>query len=201
MQDFVALQGGRIVKTFVEVESGKNNDRVELAEAMSHAASTNSTLIIATLDRLSRDAAFLLRIKDAGVRITTCDGVAENGDVLAWGVRAIMAQSEREKISERTRRALQVLKDNKVKLGNPNGAAALHRAGKKNTDAIAAVKAQADAYAYRLRRTIRDYKASGATSLRQIAARLTEDGFEPPRGGKWGPSNVRNILARLETVA
>lgn len=199
---FAKVNGGEIVATFVEVESGKNDKREQLSKALEFAEVTNSVLLISTLDRLSRDTAFLMNIRKANVRIMTCDGAAQDGDVLAWGVKSLMAQAEREKISERTRNALQAAKARGVKLGNPNGAEPFRRAGKGNTDSRAAMKANADTFARKLRNIIADYrsKADVPPSLRQIAAYLNSLGVETAQKKAWHASNVANLLRRLETA-
>jgi DNA invertase Pin-like site-specific DNA recombinase len=100
----------------------------ELEKALTLAKLTGATLVVARLDRLSRNAAFLLTLRDSGVRFLACDMPLANG--LNVGVIALVAQQEREAISRRTGEALAAVKARGVKLGNPNGAAALRRAGK-----------------------------------------------------------------------
>lgn len=200
VQQWAVLNNCTIGREFVEVESGKVNDRPQLAEALADARIKGQTLVIATLDRLSRDAAFLMNIRSAGVTIACADGTTT--DVLNWGMRALISQDEREKISARTRAALQARKARNpdLKLGNPNGAAAFRRAGKGNADAIVAVKADADAFAARLKPTIRRLQAEGNTTLRRLAEALNNEGVKTPRGGDWHATSVKNLLARLERV-
>ena len=94
---------------------------------------TGDTLAIAKLDRLSRNAAFLLTLRASGVRFLTAD-LPEAND-LTVGIMALVARQEREAIARRTKEALAVAKSRGVSLGNPNGAAALRRAG-KGTEAL-----------------------------------------------------------------
>jgi DNA invertase Pin-like site-specific DNA recombinase len=94
----------RLLQSFTEVEIGKHADRPELARAMEHARLTGSTLLIAKLDRLSRDAHFLIGLQKSGVAFTACD--MPYADQFTVGIMALVAQKEREMISERTKAAL-----------------------------------------------------------------------------------------------
>ena len=179
---------------FTEVESGRNPDRPELGKALHLAKVTGATLVIAKLDRLSRNAAFLLTLRDSGVRFVAVD-MPEAND-LTVGIMALVAQQEREAISRRTKEALAVAKARGVKLGNPNGAAALRRAGKGGVALRAAVAANAPAFATDLAPVLADIRAQGHTSLRAIAAELTRRGMRTRRGGRWSVSNVKGLLAR-----
>jgi len=111
---------------------------------------------------------------------------------------ALVAQAEREAISRRTREALAVARSRGVKLGNPNGAAALRRAGKGGASLREAVGRNADAHARDLAPVIEDIRARGATSLRAIAAELNARGMLTRRGGRWHVSTVTNLLERLQ---
>jgi DNA invertase Pin-like site-specific DNA recombinase len=126
---FAAQRGAALIARFTEVESGRNPDRPELGRALHLAKVTGATLVIAKLDRLSRNAAFLLTLRDSGVRFAAVD-LPEAND-LTVGIMALVAQQEREAISRRTKEALAIARSRGVKLGNPNGAAALKRAGKR----------------------------------------------------------------------
>ena len=184
-----------IVASFTEVESGKNNERPELLKALHTAKVTGSVLVIAKLDRLSRNAAFLLTLRDSGVRFVAADMPA--ADNLTVGFMALVAQQEREATSKRTKDALQAAKARGTKLGNPNGAAALLRAGKGNAAGVKAVKAKADDHAGNLRPVIEALKAEGVESLGALAQALNEGGMVTPRGGIWHKTSVRNLLTRL----
>lgn len=104
---------------FAEVECGRKAERPELGKALHLAKVTGATLVIAKLDRPSRHAAFLLALRDSGVRFVAVD-MPEAND-LTVGIMAIVAQAEREAISRRTKEALAVAKARGVKLGNPMG--------------------------------------------------------------------------------
>jgi hypothetical protein len=112
-------------------------------------------------------------------------------------IMAAVAQAERKMISDRTRAALAAAKARGQRLGNPNGAAAFRRANKGNGAAIVAAKGKADTHAKRLRPTIERLQGEGHRSLRQLTAALNEQGILTPRGARWHPSTVRNVLARL----
>ncbi|PWJ13814.1 recombinase family protein [Jannaschia seohaensis] len=125
---FADARAATVLARFTEVESGGKNDRPELDKALTLARLTGATLVIAKLDRLSRNAAFLLTLQASGVSFLACD-IPEAND-LTVDIMALVAQAEREAISRRTREALAAAKARGVKLGTPNGAAALRRAGK-----------------------------------------------------------------------
>lgn len=138
---FAASRDAEVLACFTEVESGRNPDRPKLGKAIALARLTGATLVIAKLDRLSRNAA----LRDSGVKFIACD-MPEAND-LTVGVMALVAQQEREAISRRTKEALAVAKARGVKLGNPNGAAALRRAGKGGATLRAKVSATAEGLA------------------------------------------------------
>ena len=187
--------GAKTARSFMEVESGKNNERPELAKALHLARVTGSTLTIAKLDRLSRNAAFLLTLRDSGVKFIAAD--MPDANELTVGIMALVAQQEREAISRRTREALAAAKRRGVQLGNPNGARALRRAKRGNAASLEAITAKANEHASYLRPVIEALAEEGVSSLGAIAAELNERGMLTPRGGQWHKSSVRNLLARL----
>ncbi len=195
IEGYAAARGAAILARFTEVESGRNPDRPELARALHLAKVTGATLVIAKLDRLSRNAAFLLALRDSGVRFVAVD-LPEAND-LTVGIMALVAQQEREAISKRTREALAVAKGRGVRLGNPNGADALRRAGKGGAPLRAAIAANADRHARDLAPVVVDIRAGGATSLRAIAAEMNGRGMLTRRGGRWHVSTAMNLLDRL----
>jgi DNA invertase Pin-like site-specific DNA recombinase len=195
VEAYAARVGAKIERSFTEVESGKNNRRPELAKAMHLAKVTGATLTIAKLDRLSRNAAFLLTLRDSGVRFIAAD--MPDANELTVGIMALVAQQEREAISRRTREALAAAKRRGVRLGNPNGARALTRAKRGNRASLEVIRAKADQHAENLRPVIAALAEDGITSLAAIAAELNERGMLTPRGGQWHKSSVGNLLARL----
>jgi DNA invertase Pin-like site-specific DNA recombinase len=114
---------------------------------------------------------------------------------------ALVAQQEREAISRRTREALAVAKAHGVRLGNPNGAAALRRAGRGGAPLRAAIAQNADRHARDLAPVVDDIRAGGATSLRAIAEELNGRGMLTRRGGRWHVSTVMNLMRRLDAAA
>lgn len=194
IEDFAASRGAEVLARFTEVESGRKADRPELLKALHLAKVTGATLVIAKLDRLSRNAAFLLALRDSGARFVAVD-MPEAND-LTVGIMALVAQAEREAISRRTKEALAVAKARGVKLGNPNGAESLRRAGKCGAELRAAVSANVAAFAADLAPVLADIGAEGHTSLREIAAELTARGIRTRCSGKWGVGNVRALLRR-----
>jgi DNA invertase Pin-like site-specific DNA recombinase len=192
---FAKARSAKIIGQYTEIESGKSNERPQLAAALHHAKVTGAVLVIAKLDRLSRNASFTLTLRDSGVKFICCD-MPEAND-LTIGVLAVVAQSEAKAISERTREALKAAKVRGVRLGNPNGAAALRRAGKGNRAATVQVRASADQRAHDLARVVQDIRKSGAMTLSAIAAELNNREMMTPRGGRWHPSSVSNLLRRL----
>lgn len=194
----IASVGGELAGEFLEVESGKRNDRPRLAAALAQARTYGAVLIIAKLDRLARNARFLLSVVegagDAGVMF--CDmPQLPPGPVGKFMLTQLAAVAELEAglISQRTRAALQVAKARGVKLGNPRlNAGTAEAAGKAREarQAIARAKA-ADVLPYVLAA-----RKAGATSLAQIAEALEARGVRTPRGGtRWAPVQVSRVLA------
>lgn len=196
INDFATSRSADVIGRFMEVESGGKDARPELTKALHLAKLTGATLVIAKLDRLSRNAVFLLTLRDSGVRFLAVD-MPEAND-LTVGIMALVAQQEREAISRRTKEALAAAKARGVKLGNPNGVAALKAAGKGGAALRATVMANADAYAIDLTGVIMDILAQGHQTLRAMAAELNRQGILTRRGGRWHVSSVRNLLRRIE---
>ncbi len=189
------LNGGSwtLVAEVVEVESGKQADRPKLQEAMRLCRLHGATLIIAKLDRLSRDAHFLLGLQKAGVEFCAVDNPHANR--LTIHILAAVAEDEAKRISDRTKAALQAAKARGVKLGGNRGVElteATREAGR------AARTAKADAHAADLGPTIVELQQQGITSLNGIAKALNDKGIPTPRGiGQWKANQVMRVLARL----
>jgi len=195
IQTYAESKYAKVSKEFLEVESGKVNARPQLVAALHLAKVTGSVLVIAKLDRLSRNAAFLLTLRDSGVKFIAAD--MPDANELTVGIMALVAQQEREAISKRTKEALAAAKRRGQKLGNPNGASALRRAGKGNVAGVAAMKLKADTHAVDLKPVLEGFALEGITSLGAIAAALNDRGMQTPRGGIWYKTSVSNLIARI----
>ncbi len=119
-QEAVKQYDDSIIHSFTEIESGKNDSRIQLAAAIELCRTSGASLLIAKLDRLSRDAAFLMTIRKSGVDIVAAD--MPNCSTLEFGIKAVFAQYEREEISKRTKVALAAAKARGVKLGTKSPA-------------------------------------------------------------------------------
>ncbi|WP_317128928.1 recombinase family protein [Hymenobacter metallicola] len=116
VQSFVT-SAGHVVGEFVEVESGKKNQRPQLAAAIAAARQHGAVLLIAKLDRLSRNAGFIFALRDSGVEFVCCD--MPDANTLTVGLFAVIAQHERETIAKRTKDALAAKKARGAQLGTP----------------------------------------------------------------------------------
>src|SRR5215475_2900322 len=126
VEAFAAQHGGAIVASYVEVETGKRSDRPELAKALCVARKAKATLVIAKLDRLARNVAFIANLMDAGVEFLACDQPFASR--LTLHILAAVAEDEARRISDRTRAALQAAKARGRKLGSPVAAKTVGKA-------------------------------------------------------------------------
>jgi DNA invertase Pin-like site-specific DNA recombinase len=189
------LDGGRwtLVEEFIETESGAKADRSQLDLALKTARAHNARLIIAKLDRLSRDAAFLLNLQKSGVKFVAADMPEANEMVV--GIMAVIAEGERKMISARTKAALAAAKARGVKLGGFRG-----RAATVEDRALAsrALVAKANARAQDLAPIIARLDPDGSLSLNELARRLNAEGLPTARGGTgWTAAGVSRLKARL----
>jgi DNA invertase Pin-like site-specific DNA recombinase len=190
------LNGGAwtLLEEFVEVESGKRSDRLELAKALKACRARRATLVIAKLDRLARDAHFLLGLQKAGVDFVAADMPTANR--LTVGIMALVAEEEARMISARTKAALAAAKARGAKLGFANPARVdRHEVSAKG---VAAVTASADQHAANVLPIVRAIQAAGVVSLHGVADALNARGIHTARGGKWYAATVRNMLLRQE---
>lgn len=188
------LNGGdwTIIRECVEVESGKNNDRAELARALRLCRLHKAKLVIAKLDRLSRDAHFLLGLEKAGVDFVCADMPSANR--LTVGIMAMVAEEERRMISARTKAALQAAKARGVRLGGDRGG---RGSAEGRTAAVEAARAAASDRADDVMPLIAELQSDGIVSLSGIARALREREIPKARGGlSWTATDVRNLLAR-----
>jgi len=192
------LNGGRweLVAEVVEVESGKRSDRPKLKGAIELCKVHGAKLLIAKLDRLARNVAFVSNLMESGVEFEALDCPQANRFTIH--VLAAVAEHEASLISQRTKAALAAAKARGVRLGNPQGAKPF--AGTRVVGAARSVevrKQTADARAERLRDVLAEIEASGTTSANAMAAALSERRIATPRGGKWTAGAVINLRKRL----
>jgi DNA invertase Pin-like site-specific DNA recombinase len=188
------LDGGRwsLVQEFVEIESGKHNERPQLTAALAACKKHRARLVIAKLDRLSRNLAFIAALMESGVEFVAVDNPHANK--LTVHILAAVAEHEREMISERTKAALRAAKARGTRLGNPQ----LAKAAKRGT---AAVKANAKQFAANVLPIIEEIERAGFTSHNAIAAKLNERNVRTARGGKWTHVQVGAVLRPFEASA
>jgi DNA invertase Pin-like site-specific DNA recombinase len=194
VQRFVAGRGGRIIAPeYVEVESGKRNDRPELAKAIKRCRLTKATLVVAKLDRLSRNAAFLMTLRDSDVDFIAAD--LPEANTMTVGVMAVVAQHEREAISARTKAALAAAKARGKKLGGRRpGAGNIARYQRQGVEAA---QEQAAARLALVADDLRRLESEGL-SLNAMAGKLNAMDIGTSRGGRWTATAVKRALARLD---
>jgi len=198
--EFASRNRATLASEYVEVETGKNNARPELAKALAHAKRSQARLVVAKLDRLSRNAAFLLTLRDSGAKIVACDMPEMNE--LTVGIMAVVAQDEARRISERTKAALAAAKTRGTKLGSAredhwDGREDQRRAGLAKAQKVAAEsrrKLAEEAYTD-LYPVVKERHAAGA-SLQAIANELNAQGHTTRRGRPWNPMQVLRVLWR-----
>lgn len=186
-----------LIAEFIEVESGKRGDRPELTRALTECRVRKATLIVAKVDRLTRNLSFLLTLLDAGVEPIFCDLPTMEGPIGRFMLTQMAAVAELEAglISKRTKEALAAAKARGVTLGGYRGGSADYSAQGKLSGAIRAANAQARAHD--LKGAIDRARADGASSLTAIAAHLNAQGITTSQGGQWHPQSVKRVLAML----
>lgn len=191
------LNGGdwNILKEFVEVESGKKNDRKELQKAINFCRNTSSTLIISKLDRLSRNVAFVSSLMESKIDFVCCD--MPDANRLTIHIIAALAEWEREQISIRTKAALKVLKSKGVKLGNDNLTQEDRLNGSKSSS-ISRSKTSTD-FALTMYGIIKVKRDEGL-SLRGICQFLNDEGYRTSRKGEWKPNTVKRVIEKVENI-
>jgi DNA invertase Pin-like site-specific DNA recombinase len=183
------LNGGKwaLAAEYVEIESGKRSDRPQLAAALAACKKHKAKLVVAKLDRLSRNVAFISRLMESGVEFVATDMPFANK--LTVHILAAVAEHEREMISARTTAALAAAKARGRKLGGPKLAEAQRNGSERNRE-------KADAFATNTKPVIDQIRRSGITTLRGIAAALNARGVPTARGGTWTPVQIMAIERR-----
>ena len=182
-----------IIAEHVEPESGKGSDalvrRPELKAALDAARQARCPLIVAKLDRLSRDVAFISSLMAQRVPFLVAE-LGTKADPFMLHLYAALAEKERRLISERTKAALTARKALGAKLGNPWNAQQAAALGRE------ILTEEADAFAANVMPLIESLRASGVSDLRGLAAALNSRGIRTARGGRWHVSNVKNVIDR-----
>jgi DNA invertase Pin-like site-specific DNA recombinase len=183
------LNGGnwQLVEEYTEVESGKRDDRPELLKALAACRKHKATLVIAKLDRLARNVAFIANLMQGGVEFVAVDFPTANR--LTLHVLAAFAEHERDMISQRTKAALAAKKAQGAKLGNP-------RLIEASAKAAQSLRNNADKFASNVLPVIRHIEASGIKGYANIAQALNARGINTARGGAWHAATVRNVVIR-----
>jgi DNA invertase Pin-like site-specific DNA recombinase len=183
---------GEIVAAFTEVESGKRKDRPELGKALEECRRSAAVLVVAKLDRLARNVAFIAALMDAGVDFVAVDFPEANR--LTLHILAAVAEHERLMIGDRTRAALASAKARGVVLGNPE----LRRDGGETARRAARAKTQrAKERAAELAVQVDRIRAAGRTTYAGIAEALNDLGIPTPRGRRWHASSARRLVLRM----
>ncbi len=195
--DFAARECFEVVAEHVEVETGKGCDALDrrpvLAAALADARKIKGAVIVAKLDRLSRDVAFVAGLMAQRVPFIVAE-LGADADPFMLHLFAALAEKERAMISARTKAALAAAKAKGTVLGNPKLAEARVKAEESRA-------AGADEFARTVAPVIRAIQAQGVASLRGIARELVARKIETRRGGAWTPVQVTDLLKRLDRVA
>lgn len=193
VRTFAETHGYWIMGEHVEVETGKGSDalarRPHLAAALAAARKARCAVIVAKLDRLSRDVAFIAGLMAQRVPFVVAE-LGDDADPFMLHLYAALAEKERAMIAARTRSALAAKRAQGVKLGNRTNLSEASRAGGASTGRVA------DAFAARVMPIIAAVQAAGATSMRAVAAELNARRVETARGGEWTAVQVSRVLAR-----
>lgn len=178
---------GTLLVEFTEIESGKNDKRSELQKAIAFAKANNATLVIAKLDRLSRNASFIFQLRDSNVDFICCD--IPDANTMTIGIFALLAQQEREMISERTKKALQAKKEKGFILGKPENFTDEMRAKGRKAYHQKAIENENNRRAFSMIQLLRNQKAT----YRSIADKLNSSGFTTSTGKRFYANSVKQI--------
>ena len=193
VSDFLNGGSWQLLAEFVEVESGKSDDRPQLEQALAMCELSGATLVVAKLDRLSRNLAFLAKLQESGARFVAADMPEANE--LTIHIMAAVAQAERKAISTRTKEALGAARARGVRLGGNRGNLEDLKKGPAKSAEVRS--RQARERALKVRRQIESIASRGEkNSLRQIAEALNARGITAPRGGTWHAAQVKAVLQR-----
>ena len=186
---------GVVLAEFKEVESGKKNDRPVLEDAIAKVKEAGAILLVAKLDRLSRDLYFISKLRKDGIEFQACD--MPDANKLTINIMAAMAEQEREMISQRTKAALKVAKNRGKKLGASNKKVKRALKDRGWVKSIETRKEKARVFAESLRDKIEDLHFKQGKSLQGIVDHFNEYKLAAPRGGKWSKSQLYAIVKTL----
>ena len=202
VQQYARMVGATIVGEYTEVETGKRASRPELNKAVAHARRTRAILVVAKLDRLARNAAFLLTLRDSGVSLYFCDLPGANE--LTVGIMAVVAQEEARMISSRTKTALKAAKERGTQLGSSRQGHWEGREERRLEGARKGAKVAGERHTENARAAyvdilplIRELREGGST-WREIAGRLSDMGHTTRRGCPWNGSQVMRVFNQVE---
>jgi DNA invertase Pin-like site-specific DNA recombinase len=192
VQRFAEAEGFDVIGEFTEIETGKGADALErrpqLAAALMQARKAKCPVLVAKLDRLSRDVHFVSGLMAHRVPFIVAE-LGADVDPFLLHLYSALAEKERSLIAARTKAALAAKKAAGATLGNPRAAEAAVRAQ-------AAHRAVADGFAANVLPIVRQIQAAGVTTTREIADALNVRGVRTARGGQWHTSTVSNLLRR-----
>jgi DNA invertase Pin-like site-specific DNA recombinase len=191
---FAAREGIELIGENTEIQSGKGynalNRRPELAAALKQASKARCYILVARLDRLSRDVHFISGLMVHKVPFVVTE-LGIDVDPFMLHIYAAVAEKERTLISERTKAALAARKAKGVRLGNPTPAASAKRAQDAH-------KAVADRFAASVMPSIESIRAAGISTYKGIAEALNRRGVKTARSGRWDATSVRRIIERTK---
>jgi DNA invertase Pin-like site-specific DNA recombinase len=189
---FAASEGYELIGEFIEIETGKGADALErrpqLAAALNAARKRKGSVVVAKLDRLSRDVHFISGLMAHRVPFIVTE-LGADVDPFILHLYAALSEKERNLIAGRTKAALAAKKAQGKVLGGPNLPEA-------RVAAQVVIKANADRYAANVLPIIREAQKAGADTLRDIADALNARGIATARGGRWHATSVKNLLER-----
>jgi len=195
VHNFINFNGNKLISEFVETESGKNNNRPQLQKALQLCREKNATLIIAKLDRLSRNVFFISQLMESKVNFVSCD--MPDATPLTIHIFSALAQWERERISTRTKEALRAkkLREPDWKPGTNN----LTDQARQKSQRILHQKSmqnEANRHAFHFIRPLREK----GYSWQRIADMLNAEGYLTRKGCKFFPWQAYNIYQKFSKV-
>lgn len=205
IRGYAASVGGELVREFVEVASGGDDERPVLAAALKFARRAGATLLVSKLDRLSREVSLIAGLLRSGTAFRVCE--CAGAGVLELQIRAVIAQEERRMIGERTKAALEAAKRRGVRLGSArpghwDGREDQREAGRRRgVERAAEVRRELRQDVYAAAMPIAEREQAAGASLRAIAGTLNAAGITTPRGCIWRPAQVQRLLSSAEVAS